>query len=389
MTTRPDLGERLRSVRKRRGMTQRELASDAGVSLSLVRKLEQGERDNTRLETLRRLAAALHVRTAELIDGPSARQARPDDELWEPVRNALLGAGGETPEEPPTVPGVSAALAALMPFFAHDEYAQLSVALPALLRDADQLGDEARPVRARLLHHTGWLLTQTRQFDAADAALSRAIREASNELEAASVVNTLAWLRMRQGRLGETVALATEWADELEPRISRATMAELSAWGWLLIRLATAAARNAQPGEAEDAIRLARTAAVAMGGEYAPRHDFLKAYGPITVEMKRAEIAMVEDRPDRVIALSGQIPLGDLRPTSNNRNRHLLDVAHARVKLRQHAEAFDVLQRVRFDAPEWITNQRYAHDVFERVISGRRTLTPEMKELADAIHLMR
>ncbi|WP_280400087.1 helix-turn-helix domain-containing protein [Nocardia carnea] len=39
-----DLGERLQNIRKRRGLTQRELAEAAGVSLSLIRKLEQGER---------------------------------------------------------------------------------------------------------------------------------------------------------------------------------------------------------------------------------------------------------------------------------------------------------------------------------------------------------
>ncbi|MBY8884589.1 helix-turn-helix transcriptional regulator [Streptomyces sp. PTM05] len=39
-----DIGRRLCEVCKRRGMTQRELASAAGVSVSLIRKLEQGDR---------------------------------------------------------------------------------------------------------------------------------------------------------------------------------------------------------------------------------------------------------------------------------------------------------------------------------------------------------
>ncbi|WP_280300637.1 helix-turn-helix domain-containing protein [Nocardia abscessus] len=41
-----DLGERLQTVRKRRGLTQRELAESSRVSLSLIRKIEQGERDD-------------------------------------------------------------------------------------------------------------------------------------------------------------------------------------------------------------------------------------------------------------------------------------------------------------------------------------------------------
>lgn len=387
MTTR-NVGERLRTVRKRRGLTQRELATLAGVSISLVRKLEQGEKEDTRLETLRKLATALRVSTSDLIDSPADSRAESNGhEQWEPVRRALQGLHGDSPDDPPTAQGVSDAFTSLVPLFSGDQYSRLATALPSLLRDADELGTDARPVRARLLHHTGWLLTQTRQFDIADIALRRALDDASDRLDAASTVNTMTWLMIRQGRIAETLSLASEWADDVEPRMSRATMAELSAWGWLLVRLSTAAARNAQPGDAEDAIRLARTAAVAMGGEYSPPNDFLRAFGPLTVAMKRTENAMVEDRPDHVLAMSQQIPIDDLRPTSNNRNRHLLDVAQARVSLRQHAEAFDVLQRVRFDAPEWIANQRYARDILGQLVTRRRTLTPEMRDLADFIHL--
>jgi transcriptional regulator with XRE-family HTH domain len=39
------LGQRLQSVRKRRGLTQAELAAETGLSVSLIRKLEQGTGD--------------------------------------------------------------------------------------------------------------------------------------------------------------------------------------------------------------------------------------------------------------------------------------------------------------------------------------------------------
>ncbi|TYP04542.1 helix-turn-helix protein [Streptomyces coelicolor] len=64
-----DIGKQLRDVRKRRGMSQQELAKSSGVSLSLIRKLEQGERSDTRLETARQLAAALHVPTTRMPAG--------------------------------------------------------------------------------------------------------------------------------------------------------------------------------------------------------------------------------------------------------------------------------------------------------------------------------
>lgn len=387
MSTR-NVGRRLQDWRKRRGITQREFSALAGVSLSLIRKLEQGERQDTRLETLRKFAAALKIPTSELIEGSASDEmAGVDTDQWSAVRKALHGLPRDEVAEEPTVEGVARSLASAMPLFSSDRYSDLAMLLPPLLRDAEALGTEGRTVRARLLQHTGWLLTQTRQFDAADLALRRALDDASDRLDAAATVNMLAWLSIRQGRLTEAIALAAKWADDVEPRMSRATAAELSAWGWLLVRLSAAAMRNNQPGDAEDAIRLARTAAIAMGHEYSPPGDFLRAFGPITVAMKRTENAMVEDRPDKVLALAQNIPVRDMRPTSNNRNRHLLDVANAQVQLREYAEAFDLLQRVRHDAPEWTANQRYARDIFGRIVSRRRTLTPDMREFADFIHL--
>lgn len=88
-------------------------------------------------------------------------------------------------------------------------------------------------------------------------------------------------------------------------------------------RTSAAAIRDNRPGEAEDALRYANSAAVAMGREFAPRDDFLQAFGPATVALKRAENAMIVDKPDLVLKLSARTLTGGMRPTSNNRNRHL------------------------------------------------------------------
>src|ERR1700683_1157798 len=94
------LGERLREARKRRGLTQRELARLAGLSVSLIRKLEQGEYENRlRLDTVPRLAVVLGVQTSFLAAGGDAPEPRRDSgAAWEPVRLALGGrrrAGGQ------------------------------------------------------------------------------------------------------------------------------------------------------------------------------------------------------------------------------------------------------------------------------------------------------
>ncbi|MGW4290739.1 helix-turn-helix domain-containing protein [Streptomyces sp. NPDC004673] len=388
-----NLGERLRETRKRRGLSQRELSERSGISLSLIRKLEQGKRNNTRLETARQLAHALKIPTTRLITAHTETPADPDTENhWAPVHAALTATPDPSaaPPETPTYDGVRDALKAATPLFSTDDFDTLTTVLPPLLHDTETLTEtdpRARPLRTRLLELTGWLMTQTRQFDAAELALERALDDATDHIQAAAIVNTQCWLLLRRGKLAQARELAVHWADEVKPRMSRATPSELSTWGWLLLRLSAAAIRDNRPGEAEDALRLAHSAAVVLGQECTPEGDFLRTFGPVTVALKRTENAMVTGQSDKVLTLASRIPAHSLKPTSNNRNRHLLDVANAHTQLRQYAEAMDTFQKIRASSPQWLPNQQYARDVLGRVLSRRRTLTSEMRELAEMMQL--
>lgn len=62
------VADRLGDVRRRRGMTQEQLAERAGVSVSVVRKLERGERNGGRMATLLALARALERRARPVPD---------------------------------------------------------------------------------------------------------------------------------------------------------------------------------------------------------------------------------------------------------------------------------------------------------------------------------
>jgi transcriptional regulator with XRE-family HTH domain len=61
------LGQRIVVLRRRRDMKQRELAEAAEISVDVIRKLEQGQRQPARLETLTALANALDAPLAELV----------------------------------------------------------------------------------------------------------------------------------------------------------------------------------------------------------------------------------------------------------------------------------------------------------------------------------
>ncbi|WP_262391220.1 hypothetical protein [Nocardiopsis sp. CNR-923] len=129
--------------------------------------------------------------------------------------------------------------------------------------------------------------------------------------------------------MDEAEQVAASTADEVEPRVSSATRQELAAWGWLLLRASAAAARNNRPEEAREFARLAQTAGVAVGTEVTDHLRGWGTFGPLTVRLKAIENQMVADRPDRVLAMAEQLPGGVGRSTSDNWNRHRLDVARA------------------------------------------------------------
>lgn len=386
-----DLGERVASVRKRRGLSQKELAELSGVSLSLIKKLEQGERSGTRLETLRKLAVALRVRTSVLQGehrDTEYADARTKD-LWEQVRRALAGRSDTGPaDEPVSVDGVQAAIDELRPMMGTHQYQTIAEHLPGILRDADALDDaEGREIRVRLLGMTGWLLTQNRQFDIAEYALTAATDQATSELDAAAAANTLVWSMLRQGRVAEAEQMAVSWADRIEPRFSRATTRELALWGRLWLYAANASIRDNATARADDALALARAAAHRIGREVMSDTQTVRAYGPVTVAHNTAETFAITDRPDKALALAERTPRPTLQPTGAGRLRHRLDVANAHTQLGQHTAAVEVMRELHAIAPEWLPQQRYARDILGKIVRERRTLTEETRELADAIRL--
>src|ERR1022692_634833 len=117
-------GDRIRDIRKRRGLTQRALAESSGVSLSLIKKLEQGDYGDVRLETLHKLAVTLRVPTSALATQPDAEEPeREDVKQWAPVRHALEGtSAGDEPAEEPTLDGLTAAFADTVPLLVANQY---------------------------------------------------------------------------------------------------------------------------------------------------------------------------------------------------------------------------------------------------------------------------
>lgn len=79
MTTLLDmpLGDRLRELRREKGLTQQQLAEKARVTLSIITKLERGANSDPRWSTVQALADALQCSLDDLRDRPAGGERLP------------------------------------------------------------------------------------------------------------------------------------------------------------------------------------------------------------------------------------------------------------------------------------------------------------------------
>lgn len=383
-------GDRVRRLRKLRGMTQDDLRRASRLSLRTVKDIEGGIGGH-RNETLHKIARALQVRTSDLTSPGEPEHQPVPGEPWEDVRDALYRRSPRPePDEPATPAGVLAALDDLRPDWEAARYSRVRGALPGLVTDALSLNGEpgGRAAKTTALAATAWLLVMTRQFEDAAVAARLALDAAPDLPDGIAAVSMTIWGLLRQGRNGEAGALAVRWADEAEPRFSRATDRELAGYGKMLLYVANAMTTDNQPGEAADALSLARAAAARLGRDV-PFHPATTArFGPATVTVIAAESAALTWQPDKVLALAERARPGLAGIEPAQQLRHRLDVASAHAMRREYPAVVEVMSGLRHEAPEWLASQQYARDILEALIARRRgPLTQELRDLAVATRL--
>lgn len=384
------VGERVRRARKLSGLTQKDLARLSKLSLRTVKSVEQDDGGH-RLETLHAIARALQVRTSDLTV-PGQREHQPvPGEPWEEVRDALYRRDpGQDPGEPATPAGVLAGLSAMTPAWRANEYSKVRLVLPGLIRDAMSLDDteEGRSARSKILAASAWLLNMTRQFDDAWTAARLAMDAAPDLPDTLTAVSMMAWCLLRQGRSAEAGRLAVEWADKSEPRFSRATTGEMAGFGKMLLYVANAMTTDNQPGEAQDALSLARAAAARIGRDVPFSPATTARFGPATVMVIAAESAALTWQPDKTLAMAERVrgSLQYIEPAQQL--RHRLDVASAHSMRRQYGDVVEVMRELELAAPEWLASQQQARDILEGILRRRRgPMTEELRNLAVAVRL--
>lgn len=392
----PTIGKRIRELRRPR-YTQVDLAVAADISVDVIRKLEQGRRHTTSIATLARIARVLGVDLADLLaSSRPVLAASGDQDPVIAIRDALTSVDdllGELDDvDVPDLTEFSRAVTYAFGLYWAGRYGPLTAMLPRLLTEAAAATHGAAPadsaraadLAAQVHRIAASALLHLGAPDLGHVAAREGLRLAawaSDPLRAAAVRCSLGHVLMRQGRFVDAERVSVATAEAVQPH-GDASTAQLSVYGGLLLRGATAAARQRRAGAAADLLAEAATVAQRTGTD---RADYDVVFGPGHAVMGAVDCFVVAEDYVAAADMARTMPRDSaLRLTT--RSRHLADVAYTQLRLGHPSTAESVLLTVEQAAPEWT-----AHQQLPRVLVGelmtRGRPSPRLRALADRLHV--
>ncbi|MGW1868712.1 helix-turn-helix domain-containing protein [Streptomyces mauvecolor] len=397
------LGERLVELRMRRGLTQEQLAEKALLSVDTVRKLEQNQRMTARMTTLNKFARALDVETSVLLGAPRVLEpsngAEPPSLLT--LRQAVTplsgfpGLGDPEGAPPPTIAQLRDSIRSTERIRRQGELTKITALLPTLLADARAAVHEytgtdraaAYAVLAEAYQVAATTLTAFGKEDAAYTALERSMAAAQQSddprLEIIGV-SSLSWIFSKQGRVADAEEVAVRMAERIEPGFRSAPI-DLSLWGILLLRGASAAVRAERTDSAEELLSLATAAAARIGVD---RLDYATPFGPTNAGVAAVNAYVDMGKPDKALRHARRITnVAGLPPTWLA--RHHLDRALAYAEMNRDTEATRALLAAEQTAPEWMRYHSTSRHLVAELRERERRRSSPIRDLAVRLEIER
>lgn len=381
------LGDRIARLRRLADLTQDGLSERSGVSVDVIRKLEQHRKHSARLPTLHSLAKGLGVELTGLLGDPpgvpSSGDADPPQLVA--VRRAIMPPLFAPPVEPAGVerlslPLLRAELAEGWTLYHAAEFGRLMDVLPGIIADARLLAAVGNPEQraagqaalGKALQLGGHLAIRLGKTDLALSALERAYAAAgdsSDPLLAPMVSNSVAWAYQRQARLDDARSLAVHAADGVE-REHTGTSEGVRVWGGLLMSAATSYARSDDYETANDMMVTADKAAGRLATLPPPADGKLvSVFSRSSVRIERVRLAVQHERPEEALSLAKGMRLSPDTPPSW-RTWLLLDVARAHTDIGDAAGAVKALEKLRQVAPGWMRHHTLAVAIVSDLWAG-------------------
>lgn len=364
-------------LRRLAQVTQEGLAERSGVSVDVVRKLEQRRKHSARLPTLHALSRGLGVELTALLGDPPGvpSNGEADPPQLVAVRRAIMPPLFAPLPEPSGAENLSLPLLRReisdgWTLYHDAAFGRLMDLLPGILNDArfaaavGSVDERAagQAALAKALQLAGHLAIRLGKTDLALSALERAMNAASNSADpllTSMVSNSVAWNCQRQNRLDDAERLALHAADGVEKEQGRSAEG-LRVWGGLIMSAATSAARSGDYGTANDMMATAENATRRLATLPPPADGkMVSVFSRSSVRIERVRLAVQHGRPEEALRLAKGMRLHADTPPSW-RTWLLLDVARAHADLGNAEGAVKALERLRRVAPAWIRHHTLA-----------------------------
>jgi transcriptional regulator with XRE-family HTH domain len=381
-------GARIATLRKARGLTQRQLAERASVSYSLLTKVESGVAGATPA-LIGAVARALRVDVPRITGQPYEESRGQAGRLHQSVD--ALRRSVDTYDLPPEdiTPRQYAALAAdvrrISALGQNAKFVQIGDELPGLLDEisaaihaapgSEQLRlfgllAEAYSGASSIANLLGYLDLRSQVVDR--------IRWASEKCDDPLRIQRVRWQRttslMAVSAYRQAQTLMDQVRDDLGDDLTSMDGPTLSVYGSSHLRSAILAARASRatgPGSAQEAwahVEEARDVANRMGGD---RNDYGLAFGPSNVAQHEIAVAVELEDGGEAVRRAARIKLPSSVPPVR-RGHHYIDLARGYVMAGDPTGGLRCLQEARRIAPQQTRHHPMVRETVLSIASARR-----------------
>lgn len=394
MTT-PDyqqaLGRKIAAERRRRGLSQPELARMIDRSVAWVSQVERGVRKVDRMSVLENLAAVLGVPLAELAaEAPVVAAVSEEPPGAGGLRLVLAGVHSLRAmldgHRSPAMSTLRARTRKAWDLTHAGRYTELTELLGGLVPD---LETAARAVPEDQQAEVFELMAVT--YQACSAALAKlgepeaawiaadrsmtAAERAGNAMLVAAGAFRLVFVFLTARHYDQAEETARTAADALRRKADEDDPEAMSLWGGLTLQRAVVAARLNDPDTAYGQLDLARQVAARLGEG---RNDYDTEFGPANVGVHEIAVAVDLGDAGRALRVASTVDASGL--SAERRARMLIDLARAHAQRRQVRDAIAALQEAETITPEQVGG----HDVVRQLVSDLLTMQdPPASELRD------
>jgi transcriptional regulator with XRE-family HTH domain len=384
------LGRKLADARRRRGLSQPELARMIDRSVAWVSQVERGVRKIDRMSVLEILADTLGIPLAELAaESPVVAAVNEEQPGAAGLRLVLSGAWSLRAmlngHEVPLIEEVRGKVNRAWALTHEARYADLTDLLgdlvPELESGARAVADTERPAMFELLASAyqacSAALAELDEPEAAWIAADRgmaAAERAGNPLLVAAGAFRLVIVFLGARYYAQAAEVTRTAADALWHIADNGTPEAMSMWGALTLQRAVTAAHLGDAQAAYEFLDRARPVA----GQVGPgRNDYNTEFGPANVALHEIAVAVELGDAGRALRVASALDVSGLSP--ERRARMLIDVARAHAQRRQVGDAVAALT----EAEELTPEQVHAHALVRQVVADLVAMqTPPSPELA-------